>query len=81
MNGGPETRKGEVMSSNVKNHPDPNGRFLGRWMDALYKQAGKESRADFQALQAVKAEQVRKANSESRAIARRIAEQFAEESK
>lgn len=81
MNGGPGTRKGEVMSSNVKNHPDPNGPFLGHWMDARYRRADEESKADFNALQAVKAEQVRKANSESRAIAKKAAQAFQEESK
>jgi hypothetical protein len=50
-------------------------------MDARYRRADEESKADFRALQAVKAEAVKKANCESRAIVRRIAEQFAEESK
>jgi hypothetical protein len=69
------------MSSNVKNHPDPNGRYLGHFMDAIYKQAGEESRAAFRNLQAVKAEAARKANSDSRAIAKKAAQAFQEEAK
>jgi hypothetical protein len=69
------------MSSNVSTGTDPNGRYLGNWMNAIYEQAGKESRADFRALQYAKAEQVKKSNRESRAIAKKVAQAFEEESK
>jgi len=67
------------MSSNVSTGTDPNGPFLGRWMDARYRRADEESKADFRALQYAKAEQVKKANCESRAIAKKAAQAFQEE--